>query len=95
MHRRPHTHRTSEHTVYVFHHVDAESVSGDGGEHLPGASPPRQVVGGAPGGDGTEQQLEVILLGQLLRRRHKCAQFHQDLQRDSAGNRNIKLSFIS
>lgn len=77
--------------MYVFHHVDAESVSGDGGEHLPGASPPRQVVGGAPGGDGTEQQLEVILLGQLLRRRHKCAQFHQDLQRDGAGNPNIRM----
>lgn len=65
--------------MYVFDHVDAEAVSRDGGEHLPGASPPGQVMGGAPGGDGTEQQLEVVLLGQLLRRRHECAELHQDL----------------
>lgn len=34
------TYRTSVYTVYVFDHVDAEAVSGDSGEHLPGASPP-------------------------------------------------------
>jgi len=33
-----------------------------------------------PGGDGTEEELEVILLGQLLRRRHKATQLHQDLK---------------
>ena len=68
------------HTVYVFDHVDTEAMPRDGGEHLPRAPPPGQVVGGAPGGDGTEQQLEVVLLGQLLRRRHKGAELHQDLQ---------------
>lgn len=67
------------HTVYIFDHVDTEAVSGDGGEHLPRTPPPRQVVGGAPRGDGTEQKLEVIFLGQLLSRRHKCAEFYQDL----------------
>lgn len=71
--------RTAVYTVYVFDHVDAEAVSGDSGEHLPSASPPGQVVGGTPGCDGTEQQLEVILLGQLLRRRHKGAELHQNL----------------
>lgn len=67
-------------TVDVLDHVDAEAVSGDGGEHLAGAPPPGQVVGGAPGGDGTEEQLEVIFLGQLLGRGHKRAQLHQDLR---------------
>ena len=67
-------------TMYVFDHVDAQAVSGDSGEHLPCTPPPGQVVGGAPGGDGTEQQLKVVLLGQFLRRRHKGAQLHQDLQ---------------
>ena len=67
-------------TVYVFDHVDTQAVSGDGGQHLPRAPPPGQVVGGTPGGDGTEQQLEVILLGQLFSRRHKGAELHQDLQ---------------
>lgn len=65
--------------MYIFDHVDTEAVSGDGGEHLPRTPPPRQVVGGAPRGDGTEQKLEVIFLGQLLSRRHKCAEFDQDL----------------
>ena len=65
--------------MYVFDHVDAEAVSGDGGEHLPRAPPPGQVVGGAPGRDGAEQQLQVVLLGQLLRRRHEGAELHQDL----------------
>lgn len=65
--------------MYVFDHVYAEAVSGDGGEHLPRTPPPRQIVGGAPGGDGTEQQLEVIFLGQLLGRRHEGAEFHQNL----------------
>lgn len=69
-------------TMYVFDYIDAEAMSGDCGENLPRAPPPRQVVGGAPGGDGTEQQLEVILLGQLLRGRHKCAKLHQDLQKE-------------
>lgn len=63
----------------VFDHIDTESVSGDGGKHLACAPPPGQVVRGAPGGYGTEQQLQVVLLGQLLRRRHKGAEFHQDL----------------
>lgn len=67
--------------MYVFDHVDAEAVSGDGGEHLPSAPPPGQVVRRAPGGDGTEQQLEVVLLGQLLRRRHKGTELHQDLHK--------------
>ena len=77
----------------VFDHVDAEAVSGDGGEHLPGALPPGQVVGGAPGGDGTEQQLEVVLLGQLLGRGHEGAQLHQDLhtERKRAGNELLLL----
>lgn len=66
----------------VFDHVDAEAVSGDGGEHLPGAPPPGQVVRGAPGGDGTEEQLEVVFLGQLLGRGHKRAQLHHDLRED-------------
>lgn len=72
-------------TMYVFDHVDAEAVSGDGGEHLAGAPPPGQVVGGAPGGDGTEEELEVVLLRQLLRRRHEGAELHQDLQEWSGG----------
>lgn len=42
-------------TVDVFDHVDAEAVSGDGGEHLAGTPPPGQVVRGTPGGDGTKQ----------------------------------------
>lgn len=67
------------HTMYVFDHIDTEAVSGDGCEHLPCTPPPRQVVRGAPRGDGTEQQLEVIFLGQLLGRRHECAEFHQNL----------------
>lgn len=66
-------------TMYVFDHVDTEAMSGDGGEHLPCALPPGQVVGGAPRSDGTEEQLEVILLGQLLRRGHKVTEFYQDL----------------
>lgn len=65
--------------MYVFDHVDAEAVAGDSGEHLPRAPPPGQVVGGAPGCDGTEQQLEVVLLSQLLRRRYKGAELHQNL----------------
>lgn len=73
---------TFVHTMYVFDYIDAEAMSGDCGEHLPCTPPPRQVMGGAPGGDGTEQQLEVILLGQLLRGRHKCAKLHQDLQKE-------------
>lgn len=79
------TYRTSVHTVDVFDHVDAEAVSGDGGEHLPGASPPGQVVWRTPGCDGTEQQLEVVLLSQLLRRGHKGAELHQNLV-DRTGN---------
>lgn len=67
-------------TMYVFHHVDAEAMAGDGGEHLSGTPPPGKVVRRAPGGDGTEQQLEVVLLGQLLRRRHEGAELHQNLQ---------------
>lgn len=67
------------HTMYVFDHVDAEAVTGDGGEHLPGAPPPWQVVGGAPRGDGTEQKLQVVLLSQLLCWRHEGAELHQNL----------------
>lgn len=44
-----------EHTMYVFDHVDAEAMSGDGCEDLASTPPPGQVVRGAPGGDGTEQ----------------------------------------
>lgn len=66
----------------VFDHVDAEAMAGDGGEHLPSAPPPGQVVWGAPGGDGTEEQLEVVFLGQLLGRGHERAQLHQDLRQD-------------
>lgn len=73
------SHTDASHTVDVFDHVDTEAVSGDGGEHLPRTPPPRQVVGGAPRGDGTEQQLEVVLLGQFFGGGHKCAEFHQDL----------------
>lgn len=43
------------HTVDVFDHVDAEAVSGDGGEHLASTPPPGQVVRRTPGGDGTKQ----------------------------------------
>ena len=76
-----HTHIPLDYlTVYVFDHVDAEAVSGDGGEHLPGAGPPGQVMWWTPGCDGTEQQLQVVLLGQLLRRGHVITQLHQDLQ---------------
>lgn len=64
----------------VLDNIDAEAVSGDGGEYFSGALPPGQIVWGAPGGDGTEEQLEVILLGQFLCRRHKAAQLHQDLR---------------
>lgn len=42
-------------TVDVFDHVDAEAVSGDGGEHLPSTPPPGQVVRRTPGGDGAKQ----------------------------------------
>lgn len=62
--------------MYVFNHVDTEAMSGDGGQHLPRTPPPGQVVGGAPGGDGTEQKLQVVFLGQLLRRGHKGAELH-------------------
>ena len=67
-------------TVDVFDHVDAEAVAGDGGQHLPSAPPPGQVVRRTPGGDGAEEELEVVLLGQLLGRRHKATQLHQDLR---------------
>lgn len=81
-------------TVYVFDHVDTEAMSGDGGEHLPSAPPPGEVVGGAPGGDGTEKQLEVVLLGQLLGRRHKGAELHQNLQewRGQKTDSSLKMS---
>lgn len=78
-HSKTHKCQAYVHTVYVFDHIDTEAVSGDGCEHLPRTPPPRQVVGGAPRGDGTEQQLEVIFLGQLLGGRHECAEFHQNL----------------
>lgn len=42
-------------TMDVFDHVDAEAVSGDGGEHLASTPPPGQVVRRTPGGDGTKQ----------------------------------------
>lgn len=66
--------------MYVLDHIDTQTVSGDYGKHFPRAPPPGQVVGRTPGGDGTEQQLEVVFLGQLLGRRHKGAELHQDLQ---------------
>ncbi len=44
-------------TVDVLDDVDAETMSGDGGKHFSGALPPGNVVGGTPGGDGTEEQL--------------------------------------
>lgn len=75
-------------TVYVFDHVDTEAVSGDGGEHLSSAGPPGQVVWRAPGCDGTEEKLQVVLLGQLLRRRHVVTQLHQDLL-EERGDREI------
>lgn len=44
-------------TMDVLDDVDAETMSGDGGKHFSGALPPGKVVGGTPGGDGTEEQL--------------------------------------
>lgn len=64
----------------VFDHIDTEAMARDGGENLPSTPPPGQVVGGAPGGDGTEQQLQIVLLSQLLRRGHEGAELHQDLK---------------
>lgn len=81
-HSKTHKCQAHVHTVYVFDHIDAEAMSGNSGEHLPRTPPPRQVVGGAPRGDGTEQQLQVIFLGQLLSRRHECAEFNQNLWKD-------------
>lgn len=80
-------------TVYVFDHVDAEAVSGDGGEHLSCAPPPGQVVRGAPGRYGTEQQLQVVLLGQLLCWGDEGAQLHQDLQRQKKKEGRLKRLF--
>lgn len=44
-------------TVDVLDDVNAKTMSGDGGKHFSGAHPPGKVVGGTPGGDGTEEQL--------------------------------------
>lgn len=63
-------------TVNILHHVDAQPVAGDGHEDLPGTLPPGQVIGGAPRGYCTEQELQVILLGQLLRRRNETAELY-------------------
>lgn len=57
----------------VFDDVDAEAVSGDCHKHLAGALPPWQVVRRTPRRDGTEEQLQVILLRQFFGRRHKTA----------------------
>lgn len=90
----PPPHRPGVFTVDVLDHVDAEAVPGDGGEHLRRAPSPGQVVGGTPGGDGAEQQLQVVLLGQLLRRRHEGAELYQDLEGGGGGTDLVKYVYF-
>ena len=71
-------------TVNVLHHLLRESVPGDGGEDLGCPLPPGEIVGGAGGSDGAEQQGQVILLGEFLSRLGEVAQTTQELQSNKA-----------
>ena len=57
-----------------------EGVSGQCHEHLRGTLAPHGIVRGAPRGAGTEQQTEVIFLGELFPWPHVRAQAHQQLR---------------
>ena len=66
-------------TVYVLDNQWGQAMSGQRHQHLSSTLPPRNIVWWAPTGDGTEQQCQVVLPGQLLGWRAVTTQSYQHL----------------
>lgn len=72
-------------TVDVADHRLGEAMPGQRHENFSGTLPPKDIVLGAPGRDGREEQHQVILPGQLFCRGCVGAQLHQNLARVGVG----------
>lgn len=90
MHFKVNDHQLGKiYTMDVFDYVNAKSVAGNGCQHLACTPSPGQVVGWTPRSDGTEEQLKVVFLSQLLSWRNEVAELHKDLQHTRWRSRNI------